>query len=80
VVAFSRCYQDDQLIRRGRFYFVKSYFDARALVDKDDGFLKWGNSLMTRARRMLSKDPNSFEYYGPEALRLKDMGLKMVFT
>jgi hypothetical protein len=77
VIAFSRCYQDDQCIRRGRFYFVKSHFDARALINKDDDFLKWGNSLITRARRMLKKDPKSFEYFGPEALRLKGVGLKM---
>jgi len=80
VVEFSRCYQDDQLIRRGRLYFVNGYFDASGLINKDDDFLKWGNSLMRRARRMLRKDPNSFEYFGPEALRLKEMGLKMVFT
>jgi hypothetical protein len=77
VVAFSRCYQDDQRIGRGRFYFVKSYFDERVVVDKDEDFLKWGTSLISRARRMLARDPKSFAYFGPEALRLKDEGVKM---
>jgi hypothetical protein len=77
VVEFSRCYQDDRLIRSGRFYFIRSYFDERAVIEKDDAFLQWSNSLLSRARRMLKKDPKSFAYFGPEALRLKDAGFKM---
>jgi len=77
VVEFSRCYQDDQLVRRGRFYFAKSYFDRRAQVDKDQEFLEWGNSLVSRTRRLLKRDPESFAYFGREALRLKELGLRM---
>lgn len=78
VVEFGRCYQDDQCIRRGRFYFVKGYFDQRASpVDKAQEFLEWGNSLVSRTRRTLKRDPESFAYFGREALRLKGLGLKM---
>lgn len=35
VVEFSRCYQDDHCIRRGRLYFAKSYFDRRTLGGVD---------------------------------------------
>jgi hypothetical protein len=77
VVEFSRCYQDDQCIRRGRFYFAKSYLDRRALVYKDQEFLEWGNSLISRARGILKKEPESFAYFGREAFRLKGLGLKM---
>jgi hypothetical protein len=77
VVEFSRCYQDDQCIRRGRFYVVRSYFDERTLVKKDAEFLKWSEALISKTRRALTRDPESFAYFGSEALRLRQSGLKM---
>src|SRR6266702_3284949 len=78
VVEFGRCYQDDQCIRRGRFYFIKGYFDQRAaLICKDEEFLKWGNSLISKTRRILKRDPESLTYFGPEALRWTESGFKM---
>jgi hypothetical protein len=76
-VEFSRCYQDDHCIRRGRFYVVRSYFDERTVVKKDGEFLKWSEALISRTRRALTRDSKSFAYFGSQALRLKESGLKM---
>jgi hypothetical protein len=77
VIEFSRCYQDGKCMRRGRFYFIRRHFDESTEITKDEEFLKWSNSLILKARRVLRRDPESFAYFGSEALQLKDMGFKM---
>jgi hypothetical protein len=77
VIEFCRCYQDEQLIRRGRFYFITSYQERYGVAKKDDEFLKWGSLLVSRTRRTLRRDSGSLAYFGSEALQLKAAGLKM---
>lgn len=76
LIEFGRCYQDEECIRRGRFYFVKRFVAARGVVNKDEEFVKWGNSLISRARRVLKRDSVSSAYFGSEALRLVSEGIK----
>ncbi|GLH75101.1 hypothetical protein SSBR45G_00090 [Bradyrhizobium sp. SSBR45G] len=77
VIEFSRCFMGDQFIRDGRFYVVNSYFDRDGRVArKDEGFLTWAARLVSKTRRCLTKDPDSFFYFGAEALQLKSAGFK----
>jgi hypothetical protein len=71
IVEFDRCYHRDHQLRRGRLYMVGAYYDDDVLLKKDDGFLKWANALITTARRRLTKGPESFFYFGRNALELK---------
>jgi hypothetical protein len=79
VIEFSRCYVNEQYIRRGRFYVIKSYLDYRSIeISKDKKFVEWGESVMSKTRRLLKRDTASLAYLGPEAEQLKETGLKMV--
>jgi len=74
VVEFARCYRDAKGLGRGRLYAVAAYYEDDRLVSKDITFTRWATALMAVARRTLAKDPASFFYFGPEALRLKADG------
>ncbi|MGJ5222925.1 MULTISPECIES: hypothetical protein [unclassified Bradyrhizobium] len=77
VIEFSRCYMGDQHLSDGRFYVVNSYFDRDGRVArKDEDFLTWSARLVSKTRRCLTKDPDSFFYLGAEALQLKSVGIK----
>ena len=61
----------------GRTYawiVVMAYYEDDRLVSKDIAFTRWATALMAVTRRTLAKDPASFLYFGPEALRLKADG------
>ena len=53
---------------------MTTYYEDDRLVSKDIAFTRWASALMAVARRTLAKDPASFFYFGPEALRLKADG------
>lgn len=73
VIQFSRCYYKDGLLRRGRFYFISGYYnDDREFYLKEDSFIKWADMILKLTRKVLTKDGNSIEYYGKEALKLKE--------
>src|SRR5262249_61124529 len=74
VVELVRCYRDAKVLGRGRLYVVMAYYEDDRLVSKDIAFTRWATALMAVARRTLAKDPTSFFYFGPEALRLKADG------
>jgi hypothetical protein len=78
-VQFSRCYCKDNIIRRGRFYFVTGYFDGDTLVKKDKEFISLGNSILKVTKNYLHLDKSTGDYYGGEALDLKSLG-KTIFT
>jgi hypothetical protein len=76
VIKFSRCYQDERCIRRGRLYVINSYYDQNAVISKDEEFLKWSDRLISKTRKVLRRlEP--LTHIGPEALRLKEAGLKI---
>lgn len=71
VLEFSRPFYDGTIIRRGRIYFVSSYFDGNGVpILKDEAFVKWGKRVIRRVRGVLSRQ-GSF-YIGPEARELLD--------
>nr|WP_041756568.1 hypothetical protein [Bradyrhizobium sp. ORS 278] len=77
VIEFGRCYMDAEHIGRGRFYVVNSYFDAQGqIARKDDSFLTWSERLVSKTRRCLTKDPDTFFYFGAETLQLKAAGFR----
>ena len=51
VIEYSRCYVGDNIIRRGRLYFVKAHYDDKDyLISKSSDFLAWANQLLDEAR------------------------------
>lgn len=55
VIEFSRCYVADNIIRRGRLYFVKTHYDDKdILIKKSSDFLAWANQLLDEARESLA--------------------------
>jgi hypothetical protein len=77
VVEFDRCHQTKEKLGRGRLYYVSSYFEHRVLVSKHHSFVEWANALFKIVRGTLKKDPNSFFYFGAEALKLKEAGIEL---
>lgn len=71
VLEFNRCFSDGRIIRRGRVYFVSSYFGPDgAPVMKDEAFVKWGRKVVRRIRSILTK--HGGDCIGPEAKALLD--------
>jgi hypothetical protein len=75
VIEFDRCYNADNKLGRGRFYFVLRSYKRGELVTKEQSFIDWAKKTVARTRRALSKGPKFFFFYfGKEALRLKESG------
>ena len=56
VIECSRCFSDGKVLRRGRLYFVESYFDAAGqLVRKDPDFIEAGRAMLATVRRSMQK-------------------------
>jgi hypothetical protein len=77
-IEFVRCYVEENIIRRGRFYFVKEYIDNGVPKKKPDPFLEWGNQLLKLCRMHLIQSADNLVYLGPEALKLKERGWHLV--
>lgn len=55
VIEYSRCYVGDNVIRRGRLFFVKTYYDDKdVLIKKSSDFLAWANQMLGDARYSLT--------------------------
>jgi len=55
VVEYSRCYVDDEIIRRGRLYFIMSFYDEHdKLAKKSESFVTWANDILSVTRKNLS--------------------------
>jgi len=79
VIEYSRCFVSDQIIRRGRFYFNKSYFnDEGEVVTKDAEFLSWADKVFRRVKSGLVHHGN-LDYFGNNALYDIREGVKPVF-
>ena len=78
VVEYSRCPQEDRLIRRGRLYFQEGYFDAAGKwIVKDEAFVTWARRLRETARRFFKKRRISFFYLGEGAEKAKAAGFEL---
>jgi hypothetical protein len=78
VVEFDRCYCLNGQLRRGRLYAVTAFYAEGVLVRKHEPFVRWAGSLIAAARKALTKDPQSFFYFGEEALQLKEQGIELL--
>ena len=71
VLQFTRCFSDGKIIRRGRIYFVSSYFGQDGTpVMKDEAFVTWGKKVVRRLKDVLTRHEG--DYIGPEARALLD--------
>jgi hypothetical protein len=78
VVEYSRCPQEDRLIRRGRLYFQEGYFDAAGKwVVKDEVFITWARRLRETARRFFKRRRISFFYLGEGAEKARAEGFEL---
>jgi len=78
VIEYSRCFVSDEIIRRGRFYFIKSYIDEEGgVVTKDAEFLSWADRIYRRSKADLEYDGKS-AYYGSNTLSDIRDGVKPV--
>jgi len=76
VIEFDGCRRLGDRITEGRMYVISNYFEGQTLIRKDEGFLRWTEKLMTKARRTLKKAPASFFYYGEAAWQLRGTGIE----
>ena len=76
VIEFDGCRRLGDRITRGRMYVISMYFEGQTLIRKDEGFLRWTEKLMSKARRKLKKAPGSIFYYGEEAWQLRGAGIE----
>jgi hypothetical protein len=67
VVEFSRCSFDGIRLSRGRAYFASDLRFRPQLPDPD--FVKWGDRVMARIRKLLIRVPESGCYFSPAALQ-----------
>lgn len=75
VVEFSRCFHVGNILRRGRLYFVSSYYgEGSVLKKKPDDFLEWADAFLSISRKHLKKDKSGSYYVGDNALALKAAG------
>ena len=77
VVEYSRCFLCDEFIRRGRMYFLKSFYDdAENMVTKNDCFLSWADALLNTTKAELIRSANG-DFLGKGARWDKMTGKKM---
>lgn len=68
VIEFNRCFMGDHLLRRGRLYFLDTFYGVDgALVQKSDEFQNWAKSILRTTKRCLKK--TGAEYLGEDAER-----------
>lgn len=77
VIEYSRCFVGPKFIRRGRLYFVKSFYDDHnQLVSKPDKFLSWANQIFKEAKKPLKMDSYR-NYIGGSALNDEKHGFTL---
>jgi hypothetical protein len=69
VVEFDRCFFDGAILRRGRAYFASDLRFRPRLPDAD--FVRWGDRVMTRVRKLLMRAPgiDGLSYFSAGALQ-----------
>jgi len=76
VIEVTRCGDADNVLRRGRLYYIESYFDEKdKLVSKSDEFRTWAKRVLSKARRMLTYDKELSAYLGDEAIQMRKAGV-----
>ncbi|MDP4202817.1 MAG: hypothetical protein Q8861_08990 [Bacteroidota bacterium] len=78
VLHFDRCVSHNNELRNGRLYFEPKYVENLQLVEKSVDFIKWSDSIISKARRYFKQykvkyESSSYEYtayFGVNALKL----------
>ena len=77
VIEFSRCYMSDNLLRRGRIYFVETLVDEIGnATTKEERFIKFAKKIKRMLSRKLKKV--NADYYSLEASELRNSDLQFV--
>lgn len=67
VVQFNCCYFDEEILRRGRVYYVDGFYGPdRAWVEKSEGFRAWARAVFKAVRKHLRKEGS--KYVGEDTL------------
>jgi hypothetical protein len=78
VVEFSRSFEGDGVIRRGRIYYTKGFYGSDGKwVDKPAEFLAWASVLTRRTKRGLTRHDGDYIGKGAER-RLREGKVKLV--
>ena len=67
VIEFSGLEYDDEILIEGRFYFKADFLLDGAIWPKRDEFLKWGDSVFRRTKRVLEYSKGLDAYIGNDA-------------
>lgn len=79
IVEYSRCFVDCTKIRRGRFYFIKAYYDQRGnLIRKNERFISWAEKIIKEVQSELINSETGTRF-GVGALSDKGNGKQMTF-
>ncbi|HYO60073.1 hypothetical protein [Archangium sp.] len=79
-VELSRCFYDGAILRRGRLYYDRGFYDeAGHWVEKPASFQDWAKKVFSVARKGLERDAEQFAYVGTNAQAQRQEGrLKLV--
>lgn len=67
VVEYSGCYQSDELLRAGRLYRARGYWQDAVWIEWPADFVQWADRLIARTRRELAHEPATRDYIGADA-------------
>lgn len=68
VVELSRCFYDGTVLRRGRLYYDRGFYDeAGHWVEKTAAFQAWAKRVFSVARKGLQRDTEKHVYIGADA-------------
>lgn len=67
-VEINRCYFMNNILRRGRLFYVMKHFDESGVaIEKDAEFLGWAQGVMQVTKAGMIYDKKEFSYLGTEA-------------
>lgn len=78
VIEFNRCFFNDQILRRGRVYYVDGFYGSdKTWVEKSESFRRWARSILSTTKKSLKR--HGSDYIGHDALSwLGSSGGKLV--
>jgi hypothetical protein len=77
VIEFNSCFYDGSILRRGRLYYIESYYGIDdELVAKPEPFRKWAKSVLSLTKKNLEKFNN--DYIGEKTKHWVKQGGKLL--
>jgi hypothetical protein len=78
VVEFSRCATTNDIIRRGRLYYVAGFLEKDLTkYTKPSEFIGWADKLFKLAKKLGVENRNG-DYIGKEALEMEKLGYRLL--